>query len=90
MEIGRLHNILKNVAVLGSTLHFTNCSQSSCEDVVMISDGVKAQAMVSSITSTTVFVVTNDAVGAFGFVGNVTVSADFSSRFEKGSNPFLL
>jgi hypothetical protein len=41
-----------------------------------------AQAIVSSITSTTVFVVTND-VGAFGFVGNVTVSADFSSRFEK-------
>jgi hypothetical protein len=54
------------------------------KDVVMISDGVKnAQAIVSSITSTTVFVVTNDAVGAFGFVGNVTVSADFSSRFEK-------
>jgi hypothetical protein len=40
MEIGRLHNILKNVAVLGST--FTSPAHNlRVKDVVMISDGVK-------------------------------------------------
>jgi hypothetical protein len=89
MEIGRLHNILKNVAVTGSTFTSPTPHNLRVNDVIMISDGVKnAQAIVTSITSLTVFVVTNDALGAFGFAGNVTVSADFSSRFQKGTDPF--
>jgi hypothetical protein len=71
---------LKNVAVLGSTFTSPTAHNLRVKDVLWFlmecTQGI-------FYYSTTVFVVTNDAVGAFGFVGNVTVSADFSSRFEK-------
>ena len=89
-EIGRLHNVLKNVVFSGTTT-FTSPTPHNLRPnmVVKISDGVvERQATVTSITSPTVFEATNDAVGVFGFSGNVTVLADFSNRFEKGSSPF--
>jgi len=90
MELRRLHNILKNVAVVGATFTSPTAHNLRAGDVIKISDGViEAQAEVASITSATVFVVTNDlGAGAFGFAGNVDVMADFSSRFQKGSDPF--
>lgn len=90
MEINRLHNVLKNVAVVGSTFTSPTAHNLRVGDVVKISDGViEAQGVVSTVTSATVFVLTNDlAAGNFSFAGNVDVIADFSSRFQKGSSPF--
>lgn len=88
-EIGRLHNIIKNVAVAGSTFTAPAAHNLRVGDVVKISDasGVMAQGRVSTVTSPTVFVLTNDAVGAFTFTGTVDIFP-FSSRFLKGSAPF--
>lgn len=88
METNRLHNILKNVAVVGSTFTSPTAHNLRVDDVVYISDGViEAQAIVASITSTTIFVVQYDDATP-SFAGTVDVSADFSSRFNKGTNPF--
>jgi hypothetical protein len=88
METNRLHNILKNVAVTASTFTSPTNHNLRVDDVVLISDGViEAQAIVSAITSATIFVVEYDDATP-SFAGNVDVSADFSSRFNKGTNPF--
>jgi hypothetical protein len=88
-ETNRLHNVLKDVAVSGNNFTSPTPHNLRVNQVVKISDGVEeAQAMVTAITSATVFVAANDAAGAFDFAGNVTVLADFSNRFNKGDNTF--
>lgn len=88
MEQGRLHNVLKNVAVSTNTFTSPTAHNLRVGDKIMISDGVKnAQATVASVSSTTVFVVTNDSTTAFGFAGNVTVT-DLGSSFNKGTESF--
>jgi hypothetical protein len=89
-EMNRLHNRLKNVAVVGEV--FTSPTNHNLQPnmVILISDGVKqAQAVVESITSTTVFVAKNKKVGAFGFAGTVDISADFSNTWDKGTESFV-
>lgn len=89
-EMNRLHNRLKDVAVVGEV--FTSPTPHNLQPnmVILISDGVKqAQAVVESITSTTVFVAKNKKVGAFGFAGSVDISADFSNTWDKGTGSFV-
>lgn len=88
-EMGRLHNIIKNVAVVGSTFTAPAAHNLRVGDVVKISDGsgVMGQGRVASVTSPLIFVLTNDAVGAFAFTGTVDVIV-LTSRFLKGSAPF--
>lgn len=88
-EQGRLHNVLKDVAVSGNNFTSPTPHNLRVKDVIKISDGVvEKQATVSSITSDTVFVALNNASGAYGFTGNVTVIADFSNAHAKGSEQF--
>jgi hypothetical protein len=88
-EQGRLHNIIKNATVVGSTFTSPTPHQLRVGEVVKITDasGVMAQGRVSSITSPTVVVLTNDGVGAFAFTGVVDMMP-LSSRHKKGSLPF--
>lgn len=89
-EIGRLHQTLTNVAVAGNVFTSPTPHNLRVGDVVKITDNiVERQAQVTAIGSTTVFTALNGAVGAYGFTGNVTVLADYSSNFAKGSDPFL-
>lgn len=88
-EEGRLHNILKNVAVAGNVFTSPTAHNLRVGDVVKISDGVvEKQATVSAIGSNVVFTALNNAAGAYGFTGNVTVIANFSNSFQKGSGQF--
>lgn len=88
-EEGRLHNILKDVAVATNTFTSPTNHNLRPKDVIKISDGVvEAQATVDSITSDTVFVASNDDGTAFSFAGNVAIIADFSNSFEKGTENF--
>ena len=89
-EMNRLHNKLKNVTVATDT--FTSPTPHNLQPnmVIVISDGVKqAQAVVTSITSPTVFVAKNKKVGAFGFAGSVDIVADFSNTWDKGTESFV-
>lgn len=89
-EEGRLQTVAKNVAFVGSTFTSPTAHNLVAGDVVKISDGdgqAEVQATVTSVTSTTVFVASNDAGGDFsGLTGNVTVLCDFSNSYEKGSD----
>jgi hypothetical protein len=90
-ERGRLQNILKNVALTTNTFTSPTAHALRVGDTIKISDGVadEAQATVTSITSSTVFVATNDAGGSFPtFAGNVDIICDFSNSFDKGSEAF--
>lgn len=90
MEMNRLHNKLKNVAVVGNAFTSPTAHNLRPNMVVKISDGVKeVQAYVQSITSPTVFVALNDKVGAYNFIGTVDIVADFSNRWDKGSKSFI-
>jgi len=91
-EMGRLHTVSEGVSVAGDVFTSATPHNLRVNDVVMISDGVvERQAIVSEVTSTTVFVGENMAAGAFGFsnvgVGPVTVSA-FSNSWGKGAENF--
>ncbi len=86
----RLHTKISGVSVTGSTFTSPSAHNLRAGEVVKITDGtVWAQARVSSITSSTVFVCTNDNTGAFAFSGTVDVMP-FSSRFKKGTSSFDL
>lgn len=87
-EMGRLHNTVEASAT-GNTFTCTTPHQLRVKDVVKISDGTaEYQAIVSSITSATVFVALSDGV-AFTFAADdVTVIADFSNRHQKGDDAF--
>lgn len=88
-EMQRLHNKLKNVAVVGNVFTSPTAHNLRPNQVIKISDGTKeVQAYVDSITSPTVFVALNDKAGAFGFAGNVDIVADFSNRWNKGTKSF--
>jgi hypothetical protein len=89
-EMNRLHNRIKNVAVVGNVFTSPTAHNLQPHMVILISDGVKqSQAYVSSITSPTVFVALNKKVGAFGFAANVDISVDFSNTWDKGTESFV-
>lgn len=87
-EQGRLHGILKNVTFVGSTFTSPVATNLRVGDRIKISNGIdpEAQATVSSITSATVFVVTNDSTVAFP-TGPVEI-IPFSNSFRQGTDPF--
>lgn len=90
MEMNRLHNKLKNVAVVGNVFTSPTAHNLRPNMVIKISDGVKeAQAYVSSITSPTVFVALNDKTGVYNFAGTVDIVADFANRWDKGTKSFV-
>lgn len=88
-EMKRLHTLLGEVSATGNNFTCTQAHGLRVKDVVLISDGTEEyQGIVSAITSPTVFVALSDRA-AFTFNGDeVTVIADFSSRFLKGDNSF--
>lgn len=87
-EMNRLHTTLVASAT-GNAFTCTEPHQLRVKDVVKISDGTtEYQAIVSSITSATVFVALSDNV-AFTFAADdVTVLCDFSNRHLKGDDAF--
>lgn len=85
-EMGRLHNVLKNVTITGNNFTSPKNHGLQVNDVIKISNGTEeTQATVVSITSPTVFVATNDRGNGFTNFTTVTVLADFSNRYPKGS-----
>lgn len=88
-EEGRLRTISKNVSWTGSTFTTPEAHNLRVGDIIKISDGdggVEIQATVGTITSTTVFVASNDAGGDFSaLTGNVTLFY-ISNSYEKGSD----
>lgn len=87
-EMGDLHNVSTNVEVVGDVFTCPEAHQLRVNDEVMISDGtIEKYAVVSEVTSATVFVGENVEAGAFGFSGNVTVSA-YSNTWGKGEGNF--
>ncbi|MCP1996655.1 hypothetical protein [Flavobacterium sp. HSC-61S13] len=84
----RLHNLLKDVVVVGNEFTSTADHKLRPRDVIRITDGDKVfQAIVSSVISDKKFIALNDGLEPFT-EGNVDVMADFSSRFRKGDTPF--
>lgn len=89
MEENRLHNILKGVTVSTNTFTSpTNHNLRVGQTIIITDDDVKKQATVQSITSDTVFVATPDDGVAFAFTGGLSIMADFSNSWEKGSENF--
>lgn len=87
-EQGRLMNILKTVTWTGSTFTSPTAHALRVGDKIRMSNGTtEGQATVASITSSTVFVVTNDLTSAYP-TSPVTIIADFSNSFIQGSDPF--
>jgi hypothetical protein len=87
-EQGRLHQISKNVSVVGDVFTCPEPHNLRVGETIMISDGAKdAQADILTVTSATEFTAANRKVGAFGFAGNVSLFA-FTSDFAKGSVGF--
>lgn len=87
-EMGDLHTVSTAVTVVGDVFTCPLPHQLRVKDEVMISDGtVEKYAIVSEVTSPTVFVGENVDAGAFGFAGAVTVSA-YSNSFGKGEGNF--
>lgn len=88
-EEGRLMGIIKNVARTTNTFTSPAPHNLRVNDIVKISDGtIEAQATVTTITSSTVFVATNDAGVAFAFSGNVDVICNFSNSWGKETDNF--
>ena len=87
-EMNRLHTTLEATAT-ANTFTCTEPHQLRVKDVVKISDGTaEYQAIVSVVTSATVFVALSDSV-AFTFTADpVTVICDFSNRHLKGDDAF--
>lgn len=89
-EMNRLHNRLNNVAVSTNTFTSPTPHNLQVNMVILISDGVKqVQAVVDSVTNSTVFVALNKKTGAFDFAGNVDISVDFSNSWDKGTETFV-
>lgn len=91
-ELGALHQVSTGVTVAGDVFTCASAHNLRVNDKVMISDGViEKQAIVSTVTSSTVFVGENVDAGAFGFAnagaGPVTVSL-FSNSWNKGETNF--
>ena len=86
-EEGRLQTIIKGVTRSTNTFTSTTAHNLRVGDTVKISDGdIEAQATVTAVTSTLIFVASNDDGTAFSFTGTVTVICDFSNSYEKGSD----
>lgn len=89
MEEGRLHNVLKNVAVSGNVFTSPTPHNLRINDTILVSDGViERQATVTAIGSTTQFTALNDEGTTYGFAANVTVIADFTNKWGKGTRQF--
>lgn len=85
-EMGRLHNVLKGVTISGNNFTSPKNHNLQVNDVIKISNGSEeTQATVMSITSPTEFTATNDRGNGFAGFSTVTILADFSNRYPKGS-----
>lgn len=92
-EMGRLHNRLTGVTLSTNTFTSPTPHNLKVGMEILISDGViEKQAVVSSITSATVFVALNKETGAWGLdlTNNNTldISTDFSNSWAKGTENF--
>lgn len=88
MEMGRLQHISTNVAVAGDVFTCNEPHFLRENEIIEISDGlVRKTAIVSSITSDTVFVAENEDDGAFGFTGTVNLFAS-GNKWNKGEENF--
>ena len=88
-ELQRLHNKIKNVAVVGNVFTCPVDHQLRPNMIIIVSDGVtETQAYVDSITSATEFVALHTDSGNFNFAGNVDIAADFSNSWDKGTGTF--
>jgi hypothetical protein len=76
------------VTINTNTFTATTAHNLQPKDTILISDGeIEVQATVESITSTTVFVASNDeGVNFPTFAGNLDIICDFSNSHEKGSD----
>lgn len=90
MEQGRLHNLLKDVTIAGTTFTSPTPHMLEAGKTIKFSDGVaEFQATVTSITDATTFEATNDDGTDFTSVaGEVDVIADFGSSWGKGTENF--
>jgi hypothetical protein len=87
-EQNRLHTVSKNVAVSGTTFTCPQAHQLRVGEVITISDGTNEdQAIVTAVTSATVFTALSDTAASFAFAGNVTLFSS-SNRFAKGTENF--
>jgi hypothetical protein len=87
-EMGRLQQISTNVAVSGDVFTCNDKHNLRPNEIIEISDGtVRKTAIVSSVTSDTVFVAENREAGAFGFTTTVNLFAS-SNSWNKGENNF--
>ncbi len=87
-ELGRLHQTSEEVAVSGDEFTCGEAHNLRVNDVIMISDGtIEKHAIVSGVTSPTVFVAENSEAGAFGFTGAVSLFT-YSNSWNKGEENF--
>ena len=87
-EMGRLQQVSENVTVAGDVFTCTEAHNLRPNEIIEISDGVrKKTAVVSEVTSSTVFVAENQEDGAFGFTGTVTLFS-LSNTWGKGEENF--
>lgn len=87
-EMGRLQHVSKNVSVAGDVFTCPEPHHLRPNEIIEISDGVvRKTAIVSQVTSDTVFVAENREDGAFGFTGTVNLFASTNS-WNKGEGNF--
>lgn len=89
-EEGRLHNILTDVVITGTTAVSPTPHPfiGDGNEVVLLSDGVtEIQCTVVAVTDDVTFeLVNDDGSGAINIAGNVDIMADFGTSFKKGSD----
>jgi len=87
-EMGRLHQVSDGVTVAGDVFTCAEPHNLRENEIVMISNGtIEKYAVVSEITSPTVFVGENQESGALGIDGTVTLFT-FSNTWNKGEANF--
>tara|TARA_R110002033_G_scaffold170011_1_gene211956 strand:- start:1621 stop:2979 length:1359 start_codon:yes stop_codon:yes gene_type:complete len=87
-EMGRLQQVSTNVSVSGDVFTCNEAHNLRPNEVIEISDGlIKRTAIVSSVTSPTVFVAENEEDGAFGFTSTVSLFAS-GNKWGKGEENF--
>lgn len=88
-EMGRRMTTMSGITATGNNFTCPRPHKLQVRDVVKIINGVtEFQAIVSSITSPTVFVALSDTVPFTFSASAVTVQIDFSNRSLKGDNAF--
>lgn len=89
-EEGRLHNVLTDVTITGTTAVSPDEHpfEGNGTETVLISDGVtEIQCTVVSVSDEFTFELSNDAGGAITVAGPVDIMADFGTSYGKGTDP---